>query len=173
MIVLILTSYPVYLILIFESSREWWLSVRRQIVKVNHSITDSVKSTPVGSAYNGIRICLLAVWFLLASDLRDVVEQIIWFSLGLWWLIWDRLIGHELMSREEIAREDTTGFGQLVPLVLLMLPFMTLIEAIHGKTLARRRYWLPSRSRLTCTTLQTRPGRQPAHGGKTPKARLL
>jgi hypothetical protein len=37
-------------------------------------------------------------------------------------------------SNEEWTKENQMGFGQIVPLLLLMLPFMTFAAAYNGKS---------------------------------------
>jgi hypothetical protein len=41
--------------------------------------------------------------------------------------------GYSLVGLKERAKEDEWGFGQIVPLLLLMLPTMTSVATWHGK----------------------------------------
>lgn len=141
----ILISYPYYLINIFETSKDRQIRVLNKIEKVDRSIVESVKFTLVEVMYACLRIPLRCLWYLYTSDFWIAAEAIAWFSFGLWSVIRDRSTARGLMSPEEIVKEGTTtGFGQLVPLIMLMLPLMTLTEAIQGKALPRRRHCLPS-----------------------------
>ncbi|OCK78775.1 hypothetical protein K432DRAFT_457024 [Lepidopterella palustris CBS 459.81] len=81
--------------------------------------------------YRWGRWLILGPWFLLSSDLRHVLELIAWFTMGVVWARSDRRGGHGGMTAEQKALENSWGFGQLVPVILLMLPAMTLFEAYH------------------------------------------
>lgn len=46
----------------------------------------------------------------------------------------DYAVGVSVFSKDELRLENTINFGQLVPLILLMLPFMGAATAYHGKS---------------------------------------
>lgn len=72
------------------------------------------------------------VWTFLSSELLDFVEVGVWFSLGVSWMRGDRDYGHYgqgMMDQTQRHIEDAWGFGQLVPLFLLILPFMQFFES--------------------------------------------
>lgn len=56
-----------------------------------------------------------------------LIEMTLWFTCGAYQLIRDRKYGHSIM--QDLSVEDTTGFGQLVPLCLLALPLMQIAES--------------------------------------------
>lgn len=76
---------------------------------------------------------LALLWrFWLFSDATELATMLAWFIANCYWTISDKLVGYEILSDEEWRRENEMGFGQIVPLVLLMLPVMTFIDAYHG-----------------------------------------
>ncbi|KAK1752819.1 hypothetical protein QBC47DRAFT_349733 [Echria macrotheca] len=71
----------------------------------------------------------LVIWDFLSSELIGFAEVIVWVGLGINWVRMDRGAGHELMGDEEKEKEDLWGFGQLVPLFLLILPVVQFFES--------------------------------------------
>ncbi|KAI9048545.1 hypothetical protein LZ554_007378 [Drepanopeziza brunnea f. sp. 'monogermtubi'] len=90
------------------------------------------------SWYVVYRVALLAVqafWFFFASELFDVLFQVAWFSLSIIWTVQDRNLAHSMMLKEDRKTEDMMGSGQLVPILLLVLPAMPILETFYGKSL--------------------------------------
>jgi hypothetical protein len=56
------------------------------------SSVPSIKYAPKERVF----IFLLA-WYFLSSEIVVVTEMAVWYSLGLWWFITDRIDGHNLM----------------------------------------------------------------------------
>lgn len=75
---------------------------------------------------------LLPLWYLVASETEAVLEQMAWYGVGVWSTIGDRAYGHELMGSDESALEKGWGFGQLVPLLLLLLPVLQLLASLDA-----------------------------------------
>ncbi|TLD31534.1 hypothetical protein PspLS_02520 [Pyricularia sp. CBS 133598] len=71
----------------------------------------------------------LMIWYMIASELWHIVELLCWFGFGIFWLVQDRGFGHDEMEHAQEEKEQEVGFGQLIPLILLVLPFMQLVEA--------------------------------------------
>ncbi|KAL5883580.1 hypothetical protein ACKVWM_002597 [Pyricularia oryzae] len=70
----------------------------------------------------------LMIWYMIALELRDIVELLYWFGIGIFWLVQDKHFGHaEMEHPQEKAQE--VGFAQLIPLILLVLPLMQLVES--------------------------------------------
>jgi hypothetical protein len=72
---------------------------------------------------------LLLCWYFFASETVAVLEISVWFSLGLWWLVSDRKNGHSAMDPSEKGAENVLGFGQLVPIFLLLIPILQFFES--------------------------------------------
>jgi hypothetical protein len=81
------------------------------------------------NAYIVLHWALFSIWDFLSSDCFGTLQFTFWFMWGCFLLIGDRILGHREMSAEQAAGEDRTGFGQLVPLVLLLLPLMALMDS--------------------------------------------
>ncbi|KAI7916692.1 hypothetical protein M0657_008465 [Pyricularia oryzae] len=70
----------------------------------------------------------LMIWYMIALELRHIVELLYWFGIGIFWPVQDKHFGHaEMEHPQEKAQE--VGFAQLIPLILLVLPLMQLVEA--------------------------------------------
>jgi hypothetical protein len=97
------------------------------------------KRSLVRNAYIVLHWALFLLWDFLSSDWLSTVQFTFWFMWGCFMLIGDRILGHREMSAEQAAGEDRIGFGQLVPLVLLLLPLMALMDsyAHHSREKAR------------------------------------
>jgi hypothetical protein len=75
------------------------------------------------------------IWrFWTFSDVTELVTMLAWFIANTYWTWQDKSAGYGLMSQKEWTRENVMGFGQIVPLVLLMLPLMVFLETYHGKS---------------------------------------
>jgi len=64
---------------------------------------------------------------VLASDVFSVLELTVWFALGCYWTVDDRQKGEAVIASEEKEAEGRLGFGQLVPICLLLLPLFQLL----------------------------------------------
>jgi len=72
--------------------------------------------------------------FSIATELLVVLG---WGYANFVWTLQDRAEGRRLMkeySNQEWNKENQMGFGQIVPLLLLMLPFMTFAAAYNGRS---------------------------------------
>ena len=82
---------------------------------------------------------------LLSSDrLLLTMLKITWLALASAWgtiVIWrdrghkDFLEGFTTAEQITLSEDNTWGFGQVVPLLLLILPLVSFFEAIYGKFL--------------------------------------
>jgi len=78
------------------------------------------------------RRALWLIWVFLASETWDVIEVGAWFVLGVIWIFEHRQGGHEIMAAAggaEARVEDSMGFGQLLPIFLLILPLIQFWES--------------------------------------------
>lgn len=124
--------------------RTWFARVRSHIVvsrnrqRASPASTGTIwgcfKSSARETVLN-IRIYVLKpIWYLLASEFESLIEQLVWFGLGVYWTLSDRYWGHYEMVTEEIVAEDSWGFGQFVPVVLLLIPLLQFIAALENDT---------------------------------------
>lgn len=83
------------------------------------------------------------IWrFWSFSDVTELVTMLAWFVANTYWTWQDKLAGYRLMNQKEWTRENEMGFGQIVPLVLLMLPLMVFMETYHGESTVKIYYWI-------------------------------
>jgi hypothetical protein len=90
------------------------------------------------ASYRIARIISLSLRYLLFSEFVEVSEMLAWFIANCVFAFQNRAIaelvfGDSEMGRKERAKEDEVGFGQIVPLLLLMLPAMTFVGTWHGR----------------------------------------
>lgn len=118
-------SYPPQIFLLIREFRVYWIQhwSTRQSMKevVPRSLQDLVRRGP--------KFLLLLCWYFFASETVAVLEISVWFSLGLWWLVSDRKNGHSAMDPSETDAENAWGFGQLVPIFLLLIPILQFFES--------------------------------------------
>ena len=72
-----------------------------------------------------------------------ITLKITWLGLASAWgtiVIWrdrghkDLLEGFTIAEQMTLSEDNTWGFGQVVPLLLLILPLVSFFEAIYGKS---------------------------------------
>ena len=72
-------------------------------------------------------------WWLFNSIICDIIFNFVWFGIGIWSLMDDRAWGHEIMKTQNVENTELRwGFGQLVPLIICILPFITAGENFWG-----------------------------------------
>jgi hypothetical protein len=77
-----------------------------------------------------VRIAFKVIWYFLDSLFLEIGLQIAFFVIGVVSVHGDWMQGNSMMdSRDE---RNFITFGQLVPIILLMLPVMTAMEVYHG-----------------------------------------
>jgi hypothetical protein len=124
--VAVIYGYSIHIFMLSRSARILWVTHTNSFLrpKASHRHTQLTKTA--------MRIPFL-LWHFLASEVVMVAEICAWFGLGVYWVMSDRIIAHGLMDASEIDKEDRMGFGQLVPLILLVLPFMQLFESYSSR----------------------------------------
>jgi hypothetical protein len=83
--------------------------------------------------YKTFKYTMLPIFFFFTSEIEFVMEMMAWYGLGLYWTFTDRAAGHRKMQPDDIATENHVGFGQLVPLLLLLLAFLAFVERYKCK----------------------------------------
>ncbi|KAI1843013.1 hypothetical protein JX266_010866 [Neoarthrinium moseri] len=135
--VLVLYTYPLALFMLSRGSRIFWVDKCRPTLIDDKSLVAAGQKVNWGQHGSlpgkGLKAFFLSVWFFLSSDMEAILEQIAWHVLGYYWLFSDRDNGHIIMDESEKEKENGLGFGQLVPLFLLMLPVVQFFESWAGK----------------------------------------
>lgn len=129
--VLVLSSYPFYIIATFPIARQ---AIRDLFRARFERLTNKNNWGTSARRLNYGLCCFAFFWF---SDVEAVLELVAWFALGLYWTIGDRQRvrslsypnGQPIISNPEWDSLGSFGFGQMVPLFLLLLPCLTLIES--------------------------------------------
>jgi hypothetical protein len=87
------------------------------------------------------RLCNIAMgWrYYNFSEFIELLEMMAWFCANCYWVSQNRALAKDIFGntesgRKELAKESEWGFGQIVPVLLLMLPIMTFIGTYHGKS---------------------------------------
>jgi len=138
--VLILYAYPLAIFLLWRKLRVIWIKKYRPKLfdPPSGGTTESGTNSLPGLIISAFqKYIFIPVWYILASEFWGVMEQLAWFILGVYWTMSDRIYGHDpsLMVPEESAAEDSWGFGQIVPLLLLILPLLQFMDLWAGKNL--------------------------------------
>ena len=84
--------------------------------------------------YSMLKKLLTYGWWWYQSILLNFVLNLLWYGLGILTLFNDRQYGHLIMKSQGVDNKELEwGFGQLVPLIFCVLPFITAGEALWGK----------------------------------------
>ncbi|KAL7621944.1 hypothetical protein AAE478_007444 [Parahypoxylon ruwenzoriense] len=132
--VLILYSYPLSMFTLWQAGRRAWVSKWRHHLIDKSSLEAPGHTVPWGKdrgwLYRITKGSFLCVWYLLSSDLETVLEQMAWHAIGYYGLFTARVSGQDLMTESERDEENGFGFGQLVPIFLLLLPVVQFFESL-------------------------------------------
>lgn len=96
------------------------------------------KRTSTQSLYLVLRKVAMAWRYFTFSAFTELLDVLAWFAANCYFVAGNRALGEWVYGtssrgRQERATEDDMGFGQIVPLFLLMLPAMTFISTWHGR----------------------------------------
>jgi hypothetical protein len=95
--------------------------------------TKSRLQKPVEVFYEGIRKTAIVLFYFFTSDFEFMIEMIAWYALGLYWTFTDRKAGRRHMNLLEVSKENHIGFGQLVPLLLIVMATLAAMESYTCK----------------------------------------
>lgn len=113
-------------------------NLRTRVCDIDKSAQAYLKTSPMlRKVYKILRIVGLSWRFYNFSEFFELIEMMAWFSVNCHWVSQNRqaassVFGYSSQGRKERAKEDEWGFGQVVPVLLLMLPAMTFMSAYHG-----------------------------------------
>jgi hypothetical protein len=135
----LVTQYTSYAMALGERILGRAEALRTRTRKVDDAVEERLKEIPVVLLmYKGVR-GLAVVWrFYNFSEFFELLEMMAWFLANCYWVSQNReaakdVFGNSTRGKKERAREDEWGFGQIVPVLLLMLPLMTFFSTYHGK----------------------------------------
>uniref|UniRef100_L2FQJ9 Uncharacterized protein n=1 Tax=Colletotrichum fructicola (strain Nara gc5) TaxID=1213859 RepID=L2FQJ9_COLFN len=90
------------------------------------------------TAWRWCKAAFRGVWYFFASEVETIVGLMAYFSFGIQAVVDDRRIGHSEMEQDEKDEENSLMFSQLVPIFLLIIPFMGLFESYARHSVADR-----------------------------------
>ncbi|KAK4104411.1 hypothetical protein N658DRAFT_521080 [Parathielavia hyrcaniae] len=130
----ILIIYPVRIFRLFGPT------FGMSALKLERSEANDTRPLVRNARYVLLKVLALS-WDLLTADMAIMLLSISWFARGCTSLLDTRALGHSEMGVEQAVVEDRVGFGQLVPLVLLVLPLLAGFDsyAQHSADNQRRR----------------------------------
>jgi hypothetical protein len=143
--VLILYAYPTAIFHHFKRARLEWLIKFRHKFMDNKALRIQEIQTKVTSEHMGLRLAgircarafrsyvLRPILYFLTSEFESLLEQVAWFTIGVISVLQNRAFGHSIMDDTEAVLEDSWGFGQLVPVLLLILPLFQFLQSWNGK----------------------------------------
>jgi hypothetical protein len=141
----LVTEYTTYLMLFSEQILGPFQDLRTKCHTQSESAQDRLADYPRGSMI--YRVCRkVALWarYLYFSELWDLTTVMAWSATNCVFVaqnraLSERVFGPSVEGRKERGKEDELGFGQIVPLLLLMLPVMTFISTYQGEPMLMRR----------------------------------
>lgn len=132
--------YAVQIFLTWRTGRIYWMDhirsflVDKQGQPVNVLSPELVfKRWTENKVWKALKTLPLAVWYFFASETGMLLGLTGYFVFGVWSLLFDRYAARLLL--ENVEEDDEIVFSQLVPLFLLIIPFMGIFEsyARHSK----------------------------------------
>lgn len=135
--VLIFYEYSISLFMLWRRGRKSWLEhLRHRIIDTKSLPPDQQSKVWMEEdtlIWKITRVLFLSIWYFESSETSGVMVQTVWHVLGYYWLITDRYWGHLVMEQSEQDKENELGFGQLVPLFLLLILIVQLLESLEGQ----------------------------------------
>jgi hypothetical protein len=134
------------------SGNDIFEKLEKKCSNLDHKFRDRIgRRVVVGAVYNVCARLLQIFWYCLTSILTGIIVTLLWFSLGEYWLVSDWLAGRRIIGNQP-GTDDTEqqwGFGQVVPMFFLVLPFLAIFEVFEGLL----NFILPNRAWNRLTTM--------------------
>ena len=77
-------------------------------------------------------ILIYLMYGMIDSTFVSVIFDLLWFTFGLWTVVQDRYYGRLYMDDSEVTVENSWGFGQLVPMFLVLLPIIAVWDTWYS-----------------------------------------
>ncbi|KAH7395787.1 hypothetical protein BKA64DRAFT_674653 [Cadophora sp. MPI-SDFR-AT-0126] len=127
--VFILYSYPFSIFGLWKGGQKRWLKC------VRPKLIDDKGEENGQQPKVAWRILIFVFWYIPASETLEVLTEIAWFSLGFYWTFTDRhSMQQEMGQDQKKAENNIRGFGQLVPLFLLLVPVLQVFESYAARS---------------------------------------
>lgn len=136
MVMTLLMSQPVAIMNLTNTGVKFFRDVRFQhMEKLDNKLRpNSPADSKRARLYAAVVTAVKYVWWCYNSIMFDTLHSLFQFMLGIWTLMYDRALGHAIMENQGVKNEELEwGFGQLVPLIFCVLPFIAAGESYWGK----------------------------------------
>ncbi|WAO92049.1 Hypothetical protein NCS54_00954100 [Fusarium falciforme] len=130
---MVLFEYPRRCLLLWPALGHWWIDHARHLVLDDKGREGS----PKGDALPLWRRIIVWLYYIGSSETIDAIStSCIWFGLGLYWTFDERKRFHESWRAltDIVNEDDVKGFGQLMPILLLGMPFLQGLQTYSGKS---------------------------------------
>ncbi|KAF4462808.1 hypothetical protein FALBO_10376 [Fusarium albosuccineum] len=130
--VLVLWAYPERCLALWPAAGQWWIDKMRHRVLDNRGVGNSCQDQQLPLWR---KIFVYAYYFTSSEAIQVLIDGIMWFGLGVFWIFTDRKSIHEWQEVKENFKEenDVEGFGQLVSILILGIPFLQALQAYCGQ----------------------------------------
>lgn len=136
-IVILLYSQPSAMISLTNTGVRWQHKIRfTYMKKLDGKLRpDKPPESLWVKCYIVLRTAATYFWYIGSSTIVNVLIGLTWFAIGIWSIVVNRQYAHNIMEDQKVENEELEwGFGQLVPLIFCILPFIAAGEAFWGKS---------------------------------------
>ena len=153
-VVLLLWGYSVALARLYRPRSKRWKRIQRTAQDYYHSVISQRLEIGAGcSSWFGT--IFQGIYDLMRSSVFITIFNSAWFGLGVLSMFADRSDGHRLLDQG--GSEDNWGFGQIMALLLMLLPCFAALEIFYGNL-------SPVSNTFTHETEQRRATKCPVYG---------
>ncbi|KAF2998503.1 hypothetical protein E8E13_003822 [Curvularia kusanoi] len=117
-------------------------SLRARVRSIDRCLTQRAEAHAyVAIVYRLLRSGIGGLRFYYFSEFVMIIEVMAWFIANCVFAAQNRAASHDVFGYSsegvrERHKEDDLGFGQIVPLLLLVIPFLTFISTYHSQFVA-------------------------------------
>lgn len=128
---MIFSGYPRACLPLWPAAGRWWID------KLRHRFLDNrgLEGSQTAQKIPPWRKVLVIIYYFISSETTDVFwDGFLWFGLGVYWVFDNRTSMHRgwKYSTNIADEDDIDGFGQLVPILLLGMPFLQALQTYCG-----------------------------------------
>jgi hypothetical protein len=120
-------GYATALIPLFDRSRNAWKKLKDWVC----DLFDVKDLSPSNNPRQHWTIVPIWIYMILSSTVFDMAFQIMWWGIGVWSILDDKLWGASALAISGQS-ENVWAFGQIVPFLLVALPLLLSAEAYFG-----------------------------------------
>jgi hypothetical protein len=117
---------------------DFWAAGKNSTTGTRDALQKCLESFPKTLSFTRIIVHTALAWrFWVFSSATELAVVLCWSCANFVWTLQNRTKGPQPMkgySNQEWTKENQMGLGQIVPLLLLMLPFMTFAAVYNGRS---------------------------------------